>query len=106
MTDASRRLSRPAKETPTRSAKRFSEDALRAINCIRGTHIPRRRGILVLVFDRKGPRVAGYLNANPYNAARAMVEFLLQEFPDASRPAWLKRAAIRKAKRKRRSGSR
>jgi len=53
--------------------------------------ITQRRGVLVLVFNRSGQKVFGYLNANPYNAARAMVEFLVQQYPGAKRPEWLRR---------------
>jgi hypothetical protein len=45
--------------------------------------------VFVLGFDGNH-RVVGYLKGNPYNAARALVEFLVQEYPDAKRPEWLR----------------
>jgi len=80
-------------------AKKFADDARRVIDLVEASGITRRQSVLVLVFSREKPRVAGYLNANPYDAARAMVEFLLQTYPDAKRPAWLRHATGRRSKR-------
>ena len=82
---------------------KFERDARRAIERVEATGILDRQGILVLVFNRNH-RVAGCLRGNPYNAARALVEFLLDEYPDAKRPAWLRRVMAQK--RRRRTGAR
>ena len=73
-------------------AKKFDHDAQRAIKLIEDTGITERAGVLVLIFGRRNHRVVGYLNDNPYNAARAMVQFLVGKYPHARRPAWLRRA--------------
>jgi hypothetical protein len=70
---------------------KFAQDAQRAINAVLSTGVSRRRGVVVLVFSRRGSRVAGYINDNPYDAARALVEFLLEKYPDATPPAWVRR---------------
>jgi hypothetical protein len=72
-------------------ATKLEKDARRAIEIMEAAGIPKHQGILVLVFNGHH-RVAGYLRGNPYNAARALVEFLVQEYPDAERPDWLRRA--------------
>lgn len=72
-------------------ATKFEKGARRAIELMEAAGIPKRQGILVLVFNRNR-HVVGYLKGSPYNAARALVEFLIQEYPDAKRPAWLRRA--------------
>ena len=72
-------------------ATKFEKDTRRAIELMKAAGIPKRQGILILVFNRNH-RVVGYLRGNPYNAARALVEFLLDEYPDAKRPAWLRRS--------------
>jgi len=71
---------------------KLTDDVRRVIELVEATGITGRRGVLVLVFSRSGRGVAGCLNANPYNAARAMVEFPLQKYPNTKRPAWLRRA--------------
>jgi hypothetical protein len=86
-------------------AKKFADDAQRVIDLVEATGITRRRSVLLLVFSRAKPDVAGYLNANPYDAARAMVEFLLQKYPDAKRPGWLRHTTSRRSKRQQARGT-
>jgi hypothetical protein len=81
-------------------SKRFKEDARRAIEILQETGIAEREGVLVLIFSRRGRSVVGYLNDNPYNAARAMVEFLVEKYPDAKRPAWVRRILVPSGQRK------
>lgn len=81
-------------------ARKFEDDARRAIEAIEKTGITEREGVLVLVFGRRKQRVAGYLNDNPYVAALAMVEFLIQRYPNARRPAWVRRLMARHPGRK------
>jgi hypothetical protein len=47
---------------------KLTDDVRRVIELVEATGIAGRRGVLVLVFSRSGRGVAGYLNANPYNA--------------------------------------
>lgn len=77
---------------------KFAKNASLAIELMKAARIPERHGILVLVFGRSH-HVAGHLRGNPYNAAWALVEFLIQEYPDANRPAWLRRATAARRKR-------
>ena len=62
-------------------ASNFDEDARRVIELVEETGITKRQGVIVLIFGRRHARFAGYLNANPYNAARAMVEFSWRNIP-------------------------
>lgn len=80
-------------------ANNFDDDARRVIELVESTGITKRRGVVVLIFGRRRARVVGYLNENPFNAARAMVEFLLDRYPDAKRPAWVRRLRARHGKR-------
>jgi hypothetical protein len=73
-------------------ATKFMDGARRVIELVKQAGITERQGVLILVFSRRGHRVIGYLNANPYNAARAMVEFLVQKYPHGKPPASLRRA--------------
>lgn len=76
----------------------LDKDAQRVIELVESTGITKRHGVLVLIFGRRHARVAGYLNENPFNAARAMVEFLLEKYPHAKRPAWVRQLRMRPSK--------
>jgi hypothetical protein len=85
-------------------SRKFEDDARRAIESVERTGITKRQGVLVLIFGRRTRAVVGYLNENPYNAARAMVEFLIEKYPDAKRPVWVRDLTTKRSRRKTRPG--